>query len=177
MNVADRFQRNILDLIDFISDIIQDANDSGYDKITTKTCNFARDYIKVKNIEDIMENLIEKLHPYWDNIKNKELEFLKNKASVIFSDITPDSLNILDDLLSWTNEKEELIVSEDDIESFWSFFHSFVVMFINYIHEERDPEYDPQGRFISYQNADYFEEIELERYAKIWDVKLKQPVL
>ena len=163
-----RFQNNLCDIMDIVNDItnILDGYYITY-PISSAGIPMAKTVIKIPSQKDLIDNFILKTYTFWEDIRNKDKDFLIKNFNVLFGEIpiitqyTPQLLaffNLLHSKSFFVKGKDEktgkdveisikgedlnvLIVKIDDkLDEIWDYLHACVKICIKYVFYGRDPE-------------------------------------
>lgn len=185
----ERFKANLLALFDIINSMFKEGIDNGVIKNTINILPLVKLHIKKKNSEELIDDFITKTSDFWEIIKKKDDQYIKEKLLDIFNDVkekgvaevknnikeknnivnslTGDHFVIFKDLLSKSyiyEDKEYYILDDDRKEEIWSFMHSFVKISLCHIHQTRKMI---DGKY----SVVFFNDINVKELAKEWKVK------
>lgn len=126
---------NVEGLFQLISELVNLAYQSGYKIVSPYLVNFAGFVLFKLDKEFILKTFIEKSHPHWDQILNRDEEFFVHSAGKVFAGLPLDSVNGFKELFLLKSSNGERFVSEDDRDAMWDYFESLVRISIHYLLE------------------------------------------
>ena len=139
----------------------------------------------------MIKNFIKRSHPFWDKIRNKDIEYFKNMGLDLFNDfeqkgldsvksneefqdnsgfmknLSGEHINSFKKILesSYDYEGETYDIFDDERKNdVWQIMHSFVKISLLYIHEGRKKV---DGKY----TVEFFPEIKVKQNALDWGVK------
>lgn len=173
---SERFQKNVLDLLDIVMELNQIVYDNGYRYVEPALMEMAGPILKEIPHTHLIETFIDSTYnseiksTYWDQIRLKSEVFFLENSDKIFSGLPLGNIKAFKALFTAKDSEGELIISEEDRDCLWSYFSSLVKICINYIHEGREPRLkDGNPRY----GKNFYPDVELEQQAKLWKVELK----
>ena len=187
---SDRFKKNMIILLEIISDMFEEGNENKVVNSDTKMITILKIIISSTNGDFMIKNFIRKTNQYWDRIKQKDIEYFKNFGLELFtatkegglekmkegvseennsfmknlSEKHVDSFKILLEGTYKSDGEEVDILDEERKEDIWKILFSFVRISISHIHDERkyvDGEY----------TQEYFPEINVQENVQTWSIK------
>jgi len=166
----DRFMCNIDDLIDIVKKRLTETAERGYDVLSPTLIAFAGRVITNLSPHKVIGIFISNSHMHWSRIRERNEEFFLENAAGIFKDLPlSESIDAFQRLFRLRDENGELVLSQEHRDELWDAFTALVRISINYIHDER--LYTADG-----YKYEFFPEIDLEKEAKLWNVKLNYKV-
>lgn len=132
--------------------------------------------IRNQDSVNLIENFIRKSYPFWNQIKERDLNFFVDNADEIFmlKDSPLTNKNLFSELFTSVNDEGKALISEEFLESVWNNFTANVKISLKYIHENRKPKaYSDSCNNIHYlyENPDFFGEIDISEYANLFNIK------
>ena len=172
----EKFHDEICDLADLLSALIEYCWNSGYKQISPGMAMLAKNSIVQYDKDFLIDSYIKKTNEYWNEIKERKLNFFEQNASKIFGKLPIGDVNIFEIILTAKNLKGEVIVTEEEIESIWNSFSILVKCSIEYIHKRRKCELKQKNNILIpvYTNT-YMPTIKVRDLAELWNVKLQNP--
>jgi hypothetical protein len=171
----DDFHKYILQLTDLIIELLNNLEKKGRQVVSLVLVNVGKKFLEGCDRDKVIETFISLSHQsFWEQIKNRDEEFFKKNAVVLFTKVPIGDTNPFE-CLSYKDEKGEYLVNKDDRESIWEYFDVLVKISILYIHHKRCPSIklnDNGDKKPVYQKRE-FTEVKLEKHAKLWSVKLE----
>jgi hypothetical protein len=169
---VDRFFGNMLEISNFIYDLIFRLNVKGYKVVNPQIVKIGAELLKGYNKVDLLENFIKYSEKFWTEIKSKNEEFINNNVALIFSNLPAEHVKAFQEIFSTKDTSGNLVVDSIDRETLWKFFHSYVKIAIKYIHDRRGP-YSREE--VCRYSTKYLPDIDLQKHALLWNVKLFFP--
>lgn len=153
------FKENVLSLINLSCKIINYVKETGYE--TTANAGIFQMgsvIVSISNNDDLIDGFINRSYIHWKIIKEKNIDFLINNSSLLFSDIDQDTLHPLTELF------EKKIIKDEYIDELWDIIHDMITNCLNYIHIRRKK--DPNtGKY----TVTYIKEINLRLMKEMWN--------
>lgn len=189
------FKNNLLVLFSEINDMFDEGVSNNVIKNSINILPLIKLYIKKTDAEHMIKRFIKRTHKYWDVIKRKDDDYIKEqllnvfndvqekgvdavkkdsefqgeKASKIVNALSGDHFVVFKDLLSksYQYEGEEIFIMDDERKDYiWNLIHSFVRHSLIYIHKTRKPIEGGKGYAVP-----FCDEIHVKELAKEWNVK------
>lgn len=187
----ERFKSNMLILFDIIYEMFEDAQEHKIVPAKLGILKILKICIKSSSGEKMIKNFIKRSHPFWDKIREKDIEYFKNMGLDLFKDfeekgldgvknkeefqdntgfmksLTGDHINTFKIILesSYEYEGENFDIFDEERRSdVWQIMHSFVKISLVYIHESRK---QVEGRY----TVEFFPEIKVKQNALDWGIK------
>lgn len=187
----ERFKSNMLTLFDIVYEMFEDAQEHNIVSTKLGILKILKVCIKSCSGEKMIKNFIKRSHPFWDKIRNKDIEYFKNMGLDLFNDfeqkgldsvkndeefqdsagfmknLSGDHINSFKKILesSYDYEGETYdIFDEERKNDVWQIMHSFVKISLLYIHESRK---QVDGKY----TVEFFPEIKVKQNALDWGVK------
>lgn len=171
----DLFKENVLDLVNWLSDLISYIYDQGYRNIPAPTIvKMAVNFIEKQTSKVMIETFIDKSYSHWDQIEKKEEQFFFDNISTIFGDLPLTALDAFKSLFLLTDNKGNKVVDVDDREYIWDAFNTLIQLSVRYIHEQRQPSL----RLVNgkqqpcYNNASYKIDINIAPHVQHYNMQL-----
>lgn len=183
---VDRFKKNMLTLLDIISDMFEEASDNNLVETDTKLLTILKVIISSTNGEYMLKNFIKRSNPYWDKIKDRDIDYFKNFGLDLFTSVKHNGLNSFkegdNDFVNnlkdshvdnfkkmleatYTSGGEEIeIFDQERKEDIWKIMGSFVKISLSHIHEER---IYTDGKY----STEYFPEINVKENVEKWEIR------
>jgi hypothetical protein len=113
----------------------------------------------------------------WDSIKARDQEFFVQNASDVFKYLPMDKVNLFKDLFTTKDDSGNFVVPESLKDQIWKLFDAMIKISIKYIHKNRSPlsYVDSDGTVVNTYNSSFFDEVDLQRHAQVWEVVLDFP--
>ena len=83
-NPSERFKANLIILIDIISDMFEEGYENKVVKNDFKILGLLKIIVKKYDGSRMLKNFIKKTNPYWEKIKDKNIEYFKDLGLQIF---------------------------------------------------------------------------------------------
>ena len=187
----ERFKSNMLTLFDIVYEMFEDAQEHNIVSTKLGILKILKVCIKSCSGEKMIKNFIKRSHPFWDKIRNKDIEYFKNMGLDLFNDfeqkgldsvknneefqdnsgfmknLSGDHINSFKKILesSYDYEGETYDIFDDERKNdVWQIMHSFVKISLLYIHEGRKKV---DGKY----TVEFFPEIKVKQNALDWGVK------
>ena len=187
---SERFKKNMLILLDIITEMFEDGKDNKVVDSDTKLVTILKVIISSTNGDYMIKNFIRKTRKHWDKIRNKDIEYFKNFGLDLFMSTKEGGLDKIKQETKGENNNFFKNLSETHIENFkillegsymlegenvdifdkerkediWKILFSFVRISVSHIHEERKPV---EGKY----TQEYFPEIKIKESCEKWDIK------
>lgn len=177
----ERFKNNLLDLCQLLKDIVLYIKSQGcLDTFNPVLMDLGINFVRGIEAKKIIHNFIDKSYiitntnssnsteTYWDKIRMKDEEFLRNNLHIIFGMLPADMIKIFSDILNSKNKEGENILKKETWDSIWVFMDALIKGSIRYIHETRIPEVvDGKKKY----TIEYFPQISISTQVKLWNIK------
>jgi hypothetical protein len=187
----ERFKTNMLTLFDIVYEMFEDAQEHNIVSTKLGILKILKVCIKSCSGEKMIKNFIKRSHPFWDKIRNKDIEYFKNMGLDLFNDfeqkgldsvkgneefqdnsgfmknLSGEHINSFKKILesSYNYEGETYDIFDDERKNdVWQIMHSFVKISLLYIHEGRKKV---DGKY----TVEFFPEIKVKQNALDWGVK------
>jgi hypothetical protein len=173
----DRFAMNTNILAQAIQESITKLYNTGYRTIDPSMIQMAAAVISAFDKHYLIKGFIENSHDKcWVYIKDKNEEFFLKNSSEIFKYLPMDRVNLFMDLFTTCDENGVCVISDDLKDEIWGLLQAMVKISIKYIHKMRVPKCSiinnvPTNTY----NRKFFDEVELEKHAKSWNINLEFP--
>ena len=153
--------------------IIGELNANGKTQINAAMVDALKKFILSKDKKYLITAFINNSYAYWEQIKTRNEKFLIENIGVIFGEYSerPEFADI-----------KKILVSETDADTkicIWDCLTSLVRQCITYVFEERGAiahkSSSGDGKMITklvYKNKEAYENVELAKYIKMWNLKL-----
>lgn len=191
LSPEDRFKSNLLTLFDIINEMFEEGLANGVIKQSINILPLIKLFIKKTSSDHMIKRFIKRTNEYWDIIKKKDDEYIKEKLLGIFNDVQENGVDavkkdeelqgdnklinslsgdhfvVFKDLLSksYQYDGEEIYVFDDERrEDIWKIMHSFVRISLCYIHKVRK---EIDGHY----TVPFHNELHVKDLAKEWGVK------
>lgn len=186
-NPSERFKSNLIILIDIISEMFEEGYENKVVKNDFKILNLLKIIIKKYDGDFMLKNFIRKTNPYWDKIREKDLDYFKNLGLELFNIVQEGGLEkykkdnsgdffktlseshlqnfktLLEAEYESDGEKFQ-IFDEERKEDVWKILHSFVRISVVFIHDQRKYM---DGKY----TMEFFPEISIKENTEKWDIK------
>lgn len=172
----DKFLRSVTELTDLIHELVEDACQRGYTIIPPLLVKMGGQYLSSHySKEKIIQGFIKRSHAHWDAIHERKEEFFASNANAIFGGLPLDNVDAFKKLFTLKDKNGVHVIAKEDRAAIWDFFDSLVKISIRYIFEGRRPSIrvTNDGKKKPVYLASFFDEVELERHAKNWGIKLE----
>ena len=173
----ERFAVNTNILAQAIQESITKLYDTGYRTIDPGMVQMAVAVISTFDKHYLIKGFIKNSHnTCWVYIKDKNQEFFLKNSSEIFKYLPMDRVNLFMDLFTTCDENGVCVISDDLKDEIWGLLQAMVKISIKYIHKMRVPKCSiinnvPTNTY----NRKFFDEVELEKHAKSWNINLEFP--
>lgn len=183
---CDRFKKNMITLLDIISDMFEEASDNNLVESDTKLLTILKVIINSTNGDYMIKNFIKRSNPYWEKIRARDIEYFKNFGLDLFTSVKEKGVDsfkegentFFDNLKdthvdnfkkmlesTYMSDGEEIEIFDDERkEDIWKILGSFVKISISHIHEERDYS---NGKY----SVEYFPEINIKDNVQSWEIR------
>ena len=187
----ERFKSNLLALFEIIDEMFKEGLDNNVIKNNINILPLIKLFIKKTPGEHMVKRFITRTNKYWEIIKNKDDDYIKNSLLDIFNNVqdkgmgavkededmkgdnklvnslSKDHFVVFKDLLSgsYTYEGDQYdILDSDRKEDIWRIMHSFVKISLCYIHNGRKWVGDKY-------TVPFYDTIKVKELAGEWGVK------
>lgn len=183
---SDRFKKNMIILLEIISEMFEEASENKVVESDTKLLTILKVIINSTNGSYMINNFIKRSNKYWDKIRERDIDYFKNHGLELFTSVKEKGIdsfkegdnnfvkNLQDKhidnfkkMLEATysiNGKEIDIFDEERKEDIWKIMASFVKISISHVHTERNYE---NGKY----STEYFPEINIKENVDKWDIR------
>ena len=125
-------------------------------------------YIQVTNSKSLIEEYIKKSYLYWDSIKDKDEEFLKNNLNILFNELPEKYIKIFYDMFEYKLQNGDFLLDEEIKNNIWELMFGLTCNSINHIYEIREESRDPTtGKY----TKNYFPIIKIKLEKEKWNIK------
>lgn len=128
MNSCDRFKYNIVALFDIIYEMFEEAKDNGVVNTKLGILSILKICINSTNSEKMVKKFIKRTHPYWNKIREKDLDYFKEVGLNLFRDYEDnkgiDHYKNSDKFSDETDKSFISKLSDDHIKSFKTILQS-----------------------------------------------------
>ena len=170
MEYVQEFTDNALELLGYLHDILTDLNNSNLTKISPQATQLAINLLKFGTSGSSSDDTKLKLlngfinqYSNWENVKNRQLQFILNNSKSMFDGIPVDVAAIQFPITYYLELKqkgnfngnkneEDWPVTSEDIDTLWKFFDVMVGKSCRYILKKRITE------------PNFKKEIDVEKY-------------
>jgi len=186
-NPSERFKSNLIILIDIIADMFEEGYENKVVKNDFKILGILKIIIKKYDGSKMLTNFIKKTNPYWEKIRDKDLDYFKDLGLQLFDIARGEGLEkyksesdddffkslssshvdnfrtLLEGEYEVDGEKLEILDDERKAD-IWKILHSFVRISIVFIHQERkykDSKY----------TVEFFPDISVKENIDKWEIK------
>ena len=183
---SDRFKKNMIILLEIISEMFEEASENNIVDSDTKLLTILKVIINSTNGDYMINNFIKRSHPYWDKIRERDIVYFKNHGLELFTSVKEKGIdsfkegdnnfvkNLQDKHIdnfktmleaTYQVDGENVdIFDEERKEDIWKIMASFVKISISHIHAERNYE---NGKY----STEYFPEINIKENVTKWDIR------
>ena len=183
---ADRFKKNMIILLEIISEMFDEASENNIVESDTKLLTILKVIINSTNGDYMINNFIKRSNCYWDKIRERDIEYFKNHGLELFTSVKQNGIesfkegdnNFMKNLKDKHIEnfktmleatytvggKEVDIFDEERKEDIWKIMGSFVKISVSHIHQERNYN---NGKY----STEYFPEINIKENVDKWDIR------
>lgn len=182
MSVApeeERFAKNTTILAQAIQECIQKLYNAGYKTVDPSLVALAVSLISAFDKRHLIQGFIDNSHEYcWDQVKDRSEDFFVENASDVFKHLPMDKVNLFKDLFTTKDPQGVSVISQSLKNQIWDLFGAMIKISIKYIHRDRDPYsyQNENGELVHTYGASFYDEVDLHRHAKVWEVKLEFPM-
>jgi len=171
---ADIFKKNLVGLLTEAENLIKFVNSHRdvINKLVPGTglsltlLQFTISAAMSSNPEILVHGFIKRSCGYWDQIASQNLIFLTQNANTIFSEAPEKEVAEFSRAFELTDANGVKILTDEKILTLWGIFRAMVISSVKYIHMRREPG---DGK---YNNPTYFQEISLNYYIKLFNIKM-----
>lgn len=180
MSVApeeERFAKNTTIMAQAVHESVQKLYNGGYKTVDPGMVAFAVTVISAFDKHFLIQGFIENSHEKcWDSIKGRNEIFFIENASDIFKYLPMDKVNLFKDLFLTKDPQGNSVISQSLKNQLWDLFDAMIKISIKYIHKHRSPySYQTDTGIVNAYAASFFDEVDLNRHAGVWGVKLEFP--
>lgn len=154
-----RFHTTSLEFLDFIISLVDELRENGRTTYTTDKVSMARRFLSAYSPTHLLEGFISN-HQYWDNIAEKNKDFVLKDVPVLYKDVGLDVNIVILPYKSYTTDKDSCVTHED-IDIMWQYFTAMVKISCNYIYAKRQTD------------SEFEKEIDLSHYSEKFGFVLK----
>lgn len=181
MSVApeeERFAKNTTIMAQAVHESITKLFDAGYKTVDPMLVQMAVIVISGFDKHYLIQGFIENSHEKcWDGIKKRDEVFFVDNAKHIFKYLPMDKVDLFKDLFFTKDVNGNNVISQSLKDQLWGLFDAMIKISIKYIHRQRSPySYQTENGMVNTYGAQFFEEVDLQRHASVWNVKLEFPV-
>ena len=186
---SERFKKNMLIFLDIIAEMFQEGSENNIVDTDSKLLTILKVLIESTPSDYMIRNFIRKTYPYWEKIKERDIEYFKENGLEFFTTVKEKGVeNIAGEesknnsfiknlksshidnfkkLLegSYTQGGEEIdILDKERKEDIWKILESFVKISISHVHSQR---IYIEGKY----TQEYFPEINVQENVELWSIK------
>jgi len=166
---AEKFKNNLLLLLDLINEIIDYGKSNGINIDIDNTVFIgSKFFINKSDKIFLIKNFISKSYEYWDSIKNKDEDFLKNNCNILFNELPEKYIDIFKNMFEYKLEDGSLLLDEDVKNNIWELIFALINNSINHIYQIREMSKDPVT--LKY-TKNYFPIIKIKNEKEKWNIK------
>lgn len=174
----ERFIKNAIIMAQALYEGIRRLNNAGYKSIDPNIINVVTTIISSFDKHYLIQCFIKNSHEKcWDNIKQRNETFFIENSNEIFKFLSVDKLNLFKDLFKAKDSKGNNIISDSLKNQMWNIFDAMIKISIKYIHKNRGPYsyINSNGEIINGYNKSFFDNVDITKHAKVWNVNLEFP--
>lgn len=134
-----RFFANTKQLLGILRKHFEELNKNGYTTITTQKIDIGLAVFETMDKHYVIHRFIKFTHANWDQIHARNSDFFINNSSQVFSAMSKENFNILNELFTLKDAKGKPVVTEELKNLVLDFFSTMVKCSIKYIHKNRSP--------------------------------------
>lgn len=170
----ERFYQTVVELTQLIHDLVSESYDKGYEIVSPGLVQMGGIILSAYNKMKIIQVFIKYSHSHWDEIRNRNESFFDEHSTSIFGDLPLNNVNAFKALFTLRDKNGHHVITKDDRDAVWDFFHTLVKISIKYIHLGRRPvqRIDNKGKPKCIYLAHFFDEVDIETHAKEWKIQL-----
>lgn len=180
MSVApeeERFAKNAGVMVSAVHECVEKLFNAGYKTIDPQIVALAGGLMSSFDKHYLIQGFIENSHEKcWDSIKERSESFFVENASDVFKYLPMDKVNLFKDLFTTKDPQGHSVISQSLKDQLWKLFEAMVKISIKYIHKHRQPySYATQQGIVNAYRSSFFDEVDLIRHGRVWEVKLEFP--
>lgn len=171
----ERFYVTFNSYFDTIIYYFQEARARGLPVVPAEGLTLVRNFFP-KEKEKLLEMMIEKAHPFLDQLFNKDEQFFVEQARAIIPGIPESQITLFTNLFTCQIDGKPFL-TDDDKDALWTYFHTIAKVAIKHMHLRREPasKKNADGSIVHGYKVKYFAQVDLTRLSKMWGVELKFP--
>lgn len=163
---SERFKNELLSLFQILREIIENANSNGIEtNLSPLKISFGSNLLSMIDSEDIIRQYIDRSNKDWNQIKERNIQLVKEKLPSFFSDTLKSYVEEVVQFIG--NEK---IVTPAILDKLWCGIRDLTVIAIKHIHHKRGMKLDESGKQIGYAN-NYFPDISVRISREMFEIK------
>lgn len=169
---AAKFKKNLIALLELFQEIIvYIKTEKPFYKLDIEPNILSLAKFKLSSMDDLIliENFISKSYNYWDQIKEKDEEFLVQNSNVLFEGAPVEYINIFTEILTKCDDNNTPLIDNDIKDNIWEILNGLVINSIKHIHIQR--KYNTTTKKYT---VIYAKDIKLGEVSEKWNVKLKK---
>lgn len=184
----ERFAKNAYVMVELVYESVLQLYNKGYKTVSPDLVSIAKTLITSFNKTYLIQGFIDtsgvkiegaekkKYLTCWDSIKARDEDFFATNAGEVFRYLPMDKVNLFKDLYLTKDAAGNYVVAVELKEQLWKLFDAMIKIAIKYIHRDRKPySYVEDGETVQDYHNSFFDEVDLERHAEVWGVKLEFP--
>lgn len=155
-SAPERFKANALSLCQLFEEL--QSQDPAFQGISFGL-TIASAMIEEAKAESLINDFIERSHPYWEMIRLHDQAFFIERAPKLFVEVPAEYVSILTGLFA------KGLVPEASLSEFWGILEGMVRIAIRYIHTERQPVIE--GERVKYTRS-FFPTVSVAKAKAVW---------
>ena len=173
-----QFHDNVMQLCALITRNVEQFAASGYNIVSPDKIKLVTAIISVYNKDHLIQGFINNSHERcWDEIFNKNEEFLINNSEEIFKFLPAKDpkgqITIFKQLYTAKDNQGKNLVNDNMKQQLWILLGQLIKKCILYIHTMRQPiSISTAQGIVNDYNCDFYDEIDLNYHAQKWNVSL-----
>ena len=182
MSVApeeERFAKNTTIMAQAVQECVQKLYNDGYKTVDPTIVTMAVSLISSFDKHYLIQGFIDSSHDTcWDKVKERSEDFFVNNAGDIFKYLPMAQVNLFKDLFTTKDARGVSVISQSLKDQIWQLFDAMIKISIKYIQKGRDPYsyQNENGELVNKYGASFYDEVDLNHHAKVWNVKLEFPL-
>jgi hypothetical protein len=161
----------MMDLSDFIYNLLVKLNNSGYNAIQAELILAASAVMQTYDQDELIKSFIDKSVLLWDHINTRNEAFMNKNAFSIFTAVPTEHISSFQEIFTSVGDNGNPIVDGEDRNTIWIFMESFVKISIKYIHDWQQP-YVLDGKSRYRRRYPLPDGVSLHEHSKKWNIKL-----
>lgn len=174
MSQPEKFQNNLLELIDLVKETVSWLNQNGYEtKVSPFTISLGKAFVSTWDPNETIHTFIERSYEHWDRVQHKEEEFLTSNAEILFSGVSKEHISSFTEIFRLKENvdgKEVSVIPPETKDSIWEILHAMIRISIRHIHLTRKPELNDNSKMA--YTVKYFPHISVRKNVEKWKVIL-----